>query len=194
MAHSFAPVQIHAQHLRHPEAPVEALDSGRLSDADQHTACGRPRGKSGNNLFVLPGIAAAPGIVLTSGIDNDLILAQISLSDLIEINKADFNRQSGQRFIDVNQVVHPCLMKMSGQCPGTKLAPAVKHRDMGFQLHRPACSMQLFDRAEFIRDLFNRILKVQKGLGQMQIASQSDPVHGLPQQGSAHADPIFFRV
>ena len=116
---SCAGVLVNSQHMCHTEIRIISFHSGRLAHTDKAASLVYPLCKCSNKLLILPGIPAAPGASGSTCIDYDIYVLQYTIFYILKGNKFHIHRKSGQSFVDVDQVMHISLMKVSGQGPGT---------------------------------------------------------------------------
>ena len=183
-------ILVHAKDMGHPKEGIKAARRGRLVDSQKTSAAVHPLCQLRHKPGILPGVSAAPGAPGPSGIDHHIRVVQTSVFYILEIRKGYLQRQAGQTFVYMNQIVHPRLMIMPGQGPGAQPAPAVQYKDPWLQHIGRTLPVQPSDLAKFSRDLLYAADKIRKLLHIMQIASQTNPVNFFPQQRPPHIDPV----
>ena len=159
MAGKRSVVLVHAQHIRQSKAGVSTFRCGRFADADQAAALRHKAGYFADHFRGFPGISAAPGIPRLPGVDQHVCILQCPVFHIFKMDELHPDRQSCQRFVDVNQRIPVCFMEMPGKRPGAQRAPGMQHGNRYRQFRGRSLAVQVLQFPEIFRHSFNGIVK-----------------------------------
>ena len=117
MAHPVGDIRVNPQHMCHPEIAVIPCHRRGLTHADQRAALIHPLCQCPDNIRVLPRTAAAPRRPRRARVDHHIHIFQRAALHILETDEADLQWKPAERFIDMYQIMHVCLVKMAGQRP-----------------------------------------------------------------------------
>ena len=117
VAHARAGVQVDAQHMGHAEEGVVARQGGGFIHADEAAAVIDKFCQLADQLFALPGVAAAPGVARAARVDHHVHPVQRAPLRVLKGNELHLHRQAGQGFVDVDEGVHVGFMEVAAEGP-----------------------------------------------------------------------------
>jgi len=94
----------------------------------------------------------------------------------------------------VDEVVHVCLMEVSGERPRAETAPEMQDGNAGTQGAGGTRFVEVANGAKFVGNLFDAIAETVKSLCEMEIAAQTDTVDFRPEEGPADMNPVIAGI